>query len=159
MDFNTKHLTCLNLLKLLSLSMLKLPHVWPEEAFQVASWVFLHKPSSLGGFTCGSLGKESTCNTGDLGSIPGLGKSPREGKGYPLQYSGLENSMDYTIHDPMSQDWATFTFTFRHMGHRTEIKARQDWARLAPGRAASRQELCQIGALSRARALPYWRPT
>ena len=44
------------------------------------------------GFTCGSAGKESDCNAGDLGSIPGLGRSPGEGKGYPLQYSGLENS-------------------------------------------------------------------
>ena len=42
---------------------------------------------------------------------------------------------------------------------RGSLKARQVWARLAPGRAASRQELCQIGALSRARALPYWRRT
>ena len=41
-----------------------------------------------------SAGKESTCNAGDMGSIPGLGSSPGEGKGYPLQYSGLENSMD-----------------------------------------------------------------
>ena len=46
------------------------------------------------GFPCGSTGKESTCNLGDLGSIPGLGRSPGEGKGYPLQYSGLENSMN-----------------------------------------------------------------
>ena len=46
------------------------------------------------GFPCGSAGKESTCNSGDLGSVPGLGKSPGEGKGYPLQYSGLDNSMD-----------------------------------------------------------------
>ena len=45
-------------------------------------------------FPGGSDGKESACNVGDLGSIPGLGKIPREGKGYPLQYSGLENSMD-----------------------------------------------------------------
>jgi len=43
---------------------------------------------------CGSAGKESVCNLGDLGSIPGLGRSPGEGKGYSLQYSGLENSMD-----------------------------------------------------------------
>ena len=50
------------------------------------------------GFLCGSDGKESACNAGDLGSIPGLGRSPGEGKGYPLQYSGLENSMDYTVH-------------------------------------------------------------
>ena len=42
----------------------------------------------------GSDGKESACNAGDLGLIPGLGRSPGEGKGYPLQYSGLENSMD-----------------------------------------------------------------
>ena len=39
------------------------------------------------GFPCGSAGKESPCNVGDLGSIPGLGRSPGEGKGYPLQYS------------------------------------------------------------------------
>ena len=48
------------------------------------------------GFPCGSAGEESTCNVGDLGSIPGLGRSPEERKGYPLQYSGLENSMDYS---------------------------------------------------------------
>ena len=41
-----------------------------------------------------SAGKESACNVGDLGSVPGLGRSPGEGNGYPLQYSGLENSMD-----------------------------------------------------------------
>ena len=39
------------------------------------------------GFPCGSAGKESVCNAGDLGSIPGLGKAPGVGKGYPLQYS------------------------------------------------------------------------
>ena len=46
----------------------------------------------------GSAGKESTCNVRDLGSIPGLGRSPGEGKRYPLQYSGLENSMDCIVH-------------------------------------------------------------
>ena len=50
------------------------------------------------GFPCGSAGKESTCNAGDLGSIPGLGRSPGEGNGYSLQYSGLENSMDCIVH-------------------------------------------------------------
>ena len=45
-------------------------------------------------FPDGSIGKESACHTGDLGSIPGLRRSPGEGKSYPLQYSGLENSMD-----------------------------------------------------------------
>ena len=44
------------------------------------------------------LVKESSCNLGDLGSIPKLGRSPGEGKGYPLQYSGLENSMDGIVH-------------------------------------------------------------
>ena len=46
----------------------------------------------------GSDGKESICSAGDLVSIPGLGRSPGEGKGYSLQYSGLENSMDYIVH-------------------------------------------------------------
>ena len=45
-----------------------------------------------------SAGKESTCNVGDLGSIPGLERSPGEWKGYPLQNSGLENSMDCIVH-------------------------------------------------------------
>ena len=46
------------------------------------------------GFPGGSAGKESVCNVGDLGSVPWLGRSPGEGNGYLLQYSGLENSMD-----------------------------------------------------------------
>ena len=50
------------------------------------------------GFPGGSAGKESTCNVGGLGLIPGLGRSPGEGNGYPLQYSGLENSMDCIVH-------------------------------------------------------------
>jgi len=45
------------------------------------------------GFLGSSAGKESACNTGDLGSIPGLERSPGEGKHYPFQYAGLENSM------------------------------------------------------------------
>ena len=49
---------------------------------------------STPGFPGGSDGKESACNVGDLASIPGLGRSPREGNGNPLQYSCLENSMD-----------------------------------------------------------------
>ena len=49
-------------------------------------------------FPCGSAGEESVCNERDLGLIPGMGWSPGEGKGYPLQYSGLENSMDCTVH-------------------------------------------------------------
>ena len=48
------------------------------------------------GFPDSSVGKESTCNAGDPGLIPGLGRST--GEGYPLQYSGLENSMDCIVH-------------------------------------------------------------
>ena len=48
-------------------------------------------------FPCGSAGKKSACNVGDLGLIPGLGRSPGEGKGYPFQCSGLENSMGYIV--------------------------------------------------------------
>ena len=46
------------------------------------------------GFPGSEDGKESTCSAEDLGSIPGLGRSPGEGKGYPLQFSGLDNSID-----------------------------------------------------------------
>ena len=50
------------------------------------------------GFPDISVGKESTCNAGDLGLIPGLGRLPGEGNSCPLQYSGLENTMDYIVH-------------------------------------------------------------
>ena len=49
-------------------------------------------------FPCGSAGNESACNVGDLGLIPGLGRAPGEGKGYPVQYSGLGNSMACIVH-------------------------------------------------------------
>ena len=58
------------------------------------------EPTSVfSGFPCVSAGKDSACNAGDWGSIPGLGRLPGDGKGYPLQYSGLENSMDYSPWD------------------------------------------------------------
>jgi len=50
------------------------------------------------GFLGSSVGKESTCNAGDPSSIPGPERSTGEGKGYPLQYSGMENSMDCIVH-------------------------------------------------------------
>ena len=65
------------------------------------------------GFPCGSADKESTRNAGDLGLIPALGRSPGEGKGYPLQYSGLENSMNCIIHG-VAKSWtqlSDFHFT------------------------------------------------
>ena len=56
------------------------------------------------GFPYGSAGKESALNVGDLGCIPGLGRSREEGKGLPLQYSGLENSMDCMVHG-IAKSW------------------------------------------------------
>ena len=60
------------------------------------SWPFA-LTSFYVGFPGGLAGKESACNAGDLGLIPGLGRSPGEGNSYPLQYSGLENSMDSVV--------------------------------------------------------------
>ena len=72
----------------------------------------------LFGFPGGSAGKESARNVGDLGSIPGLGRSPGEGNGYPLQYSGLENFMDHIVHE-VTRRWTQlrdlhFYFTSVH---------------------------------------------
>ena len=71
------------------------------------------------GLPCGSACKESACNVRDLGSIPGLGRSSEEGKGYPLQYSGLENSMDCMVHG-VAKSWtrstlAVLTILNRHI--------------------------------------------
>ena len=71
------------------------------------------------GFPCGSAVKESARKAGDVGSTPGLKRSPGEGKGYPLQYSGLENPMDSVVHG-VTKSWTLLsdfqTFTFRDFG-------------------------------------------
>ena len=85
-----------------------LPHFQVRFATLEAIW----------GFPGGSAGKESSCNAGDLGSIPGSGRSPEEGNGYPLQYSYLENPMDrgawwVAAHGvTVTYHWVTFTFPF-----------------------------------------------
>ena len=74
------------------------------------------------GFPGGSDGKESACNAGDPGSIPGSGRSPGEVNGYPLQYSCLENPMDRgalqgSVHG-VAKSWTqlrSYTFTFNHL--------------------------------------------
>ena len=68
------------------------------------------------GFPCGSTDKESACYVGDLCSIPGLRRSPGQGKGYPLQYPGLENTVDCIVHVVTKrQTWPSdFLFTFSH---------------------------------------------
>ena len=80
----------------------------PPEKGKATTPVFLD-------FSCGSIGKESACNTGDLGWIPGLGKSPGEGKGCPLQYSGLENSMDFIVHGVAESPFGNVSFFLHHL--------------------------------------------
>ena len=83
-------------------------NVWMDSIF-----IYTHMGyrASLGG----SAGKESACNAGDLGSIPGLGRSPGEGKGYPLQF-GLENSMDCIVHG-VAKSWTQLSDFHFHMGN------------------------------------------
>ena len=72
----------------------KLP---PPQCIRIVSY-FSCCPYTTNGLPLCSAGKESACNAGDLGLIPGSGRSPGEGKGYPLQYSGLENATDCIAH-------------------------------------------------------------
>ena len=84
---------------------------WPVVVVVVP--VFFPTRANKGGFPGGSAGKESARNVGDLGSILGLGRSPGEGKGYPLQYCGLEISTDCTVHG-VTKSWTwlnDFQFT------------------------------------------------
>ena len=71
---------------------------WPLMDSPASSSAFLYLTPAPGGFPAGSTSKKSTCNAEDLGSILGLVRSPGEGKGHPLQYSGVENSMDCIVH-------------------------------------------------------------
>ena len=87
-----------------------LPAIWFDSWVRKIHWRRDRLPIPVYlGFPCGSAGKESACNAEDLGLIAGLGRSPGEEKGYPLRYSGLENSMGS---QRVSHNWATFTFTF-----------------------------------------------
>ena len=103
-------------LSILIAQLVKNPPAVQETLVQFLDWEDLLEKathSTILGLWCGSAGKESTCNVGDLGLIPGLRRCPGEGKGYPLQNSGLENSMDYIVHGvAKSQKRLTFTFPF-----------------------------------------------
>ena len=92
----------------------------PALLFSSVKWGVWHLPPRTMGFPGGWEGKEFGWNVGDLGSIPGLGRSPGEGNGNPLQYSGLENSMDRRALEGYSpwgcrvgHDGMTFTHTLR----------------------------------------------
>ena len=74
------------------------------------------------GFPGSSAGKESTCNTGDPGSIPGLERSPGEGNGNRLQYSGPENSMDCIVHGIAKSQTRLSNFHYpSFIGEETEL--------------------------------------
>ena len=93
---------------------------WFDSWVRKISWRrdSLPTPVSLS-FSCSLGGKESTCSVGDLGSFPGLWRSHEEGKGYPLQYSGLENSMDCIVHGVAKSQTrlSDFHFTSLHFIH------------------------------------------
>ena len=72
--------------------------LWGEKAWPPLSWLICRLLSTLKGFPGGSAGKESACSAGDLGLILGLGRFPGAGKGYSLQYSDLEDSMDCIVY-------------------------------------------------------------
>ena len=87
---------------------------------RLSSLVFL-------GFPCGLAGKESACSAGGLGLIPGLGRSPGEGKGYPLQYSGLENSMGCIVHGA-AKNWTQLSnYHFHFSNISLESNSSNQW--------------------------------
>ena len=83
--------------------------MWNLPSKVTATWNVVNHPlASSRGFPGGSAGKKSACSVGDLGSIPGLGRSPGKENGYPLQYSGLENPMDRGAYSPWGcKEWDT----------------------------------------------------
>ena len=85
------------------------------------------------GFPRGSTGKESICNVRDLGSIPGLGRSPGERNGYPLQYSGLENSTDCVVHGVAKSRTRLSNFHFH--SQKMKVRGREVRKRGRNGRA------------------------
>ena len=91
-------------------------YVYITEYICIYNWIYY-----IGwGFSCGSDGKESACNVGHLGSIPELGRSPGEGNGYPLQYSGLENSIDRgawqaTVHGVAKSQTDIYIYIYTHI--------------------------------------------
>ena len=93
-----------------------------------------HRSFKLGGFSGSSAGKEYACNAGDLGSIPGLGISPGEGSSYSLQYSGLENSMDFIVDTvAKSRTWLSdchFQFSVKPNWFSEIIKLSHGWLSL-----------------------------
>ena len=88
---------------------------FPITSLHWGSWSAAGEKHGALSFPGGSDGEESAYNVGDLGSIPGLGRFPGEGKGYPLQYSGLENSMDCIAYG-VTKSWTRLSdFHFHYL--------------------------------------------
>ena len=101
------------------------------------------------GSPCGSAGKESTCNAGDLSLIPELGRSPGEGKGYPLQQSGLENSTDCIVNG-VAKSWDTTEPLSLSLSGGTERKGEEHRVGIRagfPGGSAGKESTCNAGDL------------
>ena len=96
-----------------------------------------------------SVSKESACNAGDLGSIPGLGRFLSEGKGYPLQCSGLENSMDCTGHGVTKSQTRLRDFHFTSYRNRTQnttyTHLYMSESLTVPGNSVSKESACNAG--------------
>ena len=99
-------------------------HICPSGSYFLTPDIWMPVPSiTLLYYSCpcGSPGKESDCNAGDWGLIPGLGRSPRDGKGYPLQYSALKNSMDCIVHG-VAKSWTLLSdFHFHYYSSKSLI--------------------------------------
>ena len=108
----------------------ELTHLMIGSLYSVTS--FTHFPH----FPGGSDGKESACNGGDLGLIPGLGRSPGERKGYPIRYSGLENSMGGIVLEvtKSQKPLSDFHFHFPPQLSSTRVVAHQEEMRMEKGR-------------------------
>ena len=104
-------------------------------------------------FLGGSAGKESACNAGDLGLIPGLGRSPGEGNGYPLQYSALENFMDCIVHGVL-KSWRRLSDFYTH---------RQAWAGQRTGNSREHSDCLILSPTGQTPPFPpfleYWLST
>ena len=101
---------------------------WPRQWTRV-SLIFCFAGGFFG-VPCGSAGKESTCNAEDLGLVPRLGRSPGEGKGYLLQYSGLVNSMDCIIHG-VTKSWTGLNDFHFHFLQTSDAQSTHSWTLLA----------------------------
>ena len=106
----------------------------------------------LSGFPGGSAGKESACKEGDLGSVPGLGSSPGEGKGCPRQYSGLENSMDCIVHG-VAKSWTRVSDFHFHTSYHT-LGNRHASGQLSPGTRTTESVLWNSRAITTEALMP-----